>query len=233
MSFVARGPQQGFVSVAPRALLVCVLCVLGVIVTLMILDRLLVVAGVLPGETAQDPAAAAQMRASIDFWKRTQFGLLGLVALAILYFLLGSRHNLPALGVSDAVWPVLTGAVLWCLPVINLIFATLLLREAWRASDPFRAQSLFVNWRQSPSTGLASIWLVVTLAALALTFLPLLAVVPQGRGLLAPAVVGSVAEVLWLMSYSSIALVVSGISRRQDLRAARADVAALPAWARG
>ncbi|WP_158595954.1 hypothetical protein [Oleomonas cavernae] len=49
---------------------------------------------------------------------------------------------------------------------------------------------------------------------------------------MAPEVVGSVAEVLWLMSYSSIALVVSGISRRQDLRAARADVAALPAWAR-
>ncbi|RJF87670.1 hypothetical protein D3874_12080 [Oleomonas cavernae] len=140
----------------------------------MILDRLLVVAGILPDETVQDPAAAAQMRVSIDFWKRAQSGLLGLVALAVLYFLLGCRHNLPALGVSDAVWPVLTAAVLWCLPVINLFFATLLLREAWRASDPFRAQSLFVNWRQSPSTAVAGVWLAATVAALALTFLPLL-----------------------------------------------------------
>ncbi len=231
MSFVARGPRHGFASVAPRALLVCLVAIAAGIVTVMVLDRLLLLAGAQP----LTPAVEAEARASIDFWKRLQFAVLGILAVAILHFLAGCRQNLPALGVSDAVWSVPVAFFFWCLPVANIGFAAFLLGEAWRASDPGRPQSLFVNWRRSPGSPMIAWWLAAILAALALSLLPLLAA--QGSGLfatppLAPHLLALLAEALWLISLVATVAIAASLSRRQDRRAARPDVAALPAWAR-
>lgn len=223
MSFVADGPRQGFSSVAPRALLVCTLCILTSIATVMILHRLLI---------ALSPSLAGP-GPDIQFWCRVQGGLLAGMILGFLYFLAGCRHNLAPLGVQDADWPVLTAVVLWALPVVNLFFAAILLAEAWRGSDPARPQSLFTNWRQSPGTGMIPLWLVMLVVSSALLLAAAFDLLPRdGVGLLNPAVLLAVGNVLLLIALILLAVLVSRLSRRQDRRATRGDVAALPAWAR-
>ncbi|TDP46163.1 DUF4328 domain-containing protein [Zavarzinia compransoris] len=218
MSQIAGAATLLYRSPAPRALALCLLAVAVAIIAVMILHRLLIL--------LHDPLIE-EVRRSALLLKKVECAALAGLCCVLLHYIRGVRDNLAPLGVSDAAWPAATAAVLWLLPVINLLFAALLLREAWQASDPARAQSLFVNWRQSAASSLPFVWAALFLAALGLVIVPW-----ADAGLAGSLLLSAVGEAVMVAAMLVLIVLVLRLALRQDRRAARRDVGALPAFGR-
>ena len=229
MSYNVANGASGYRSTGSRALLLGALCLALAIVSVALLHRFLML--------MEDPAQA-EIRHGIESWKRVEAGLLFCLALALVHYLLGVRANMAPLGVSDSVWPPMLVLILALVPGLNMALVALMLRETWQASDPSRAQSLFVNWRQSSGGGLAFLWLFLMLLSLPLSLGPWLLLGFENVGAERPAgLFGAVplsllGALLSMGAAPVLAVLAFRLTRRQDLRAMRPDVGALPAWGR-
>lgn len=207
---------------APRALMLCLLAAVASAIALLVLHRLFLL--------LQDPLHD-ELRRAIVFWRKIECLMLMAIGIALVQFIRAVRANLGVLGVSDAAWPTATAAILWLLPVVNVVFGAVLLREAWQASDPERAQSLFVNWRQSAGGSLPLVWAVLCLFGLGLVLVPWLSLgFEPGAGGLQGALLSIAGCVVLTAAHLVLIVMVIMLARRQDRRAARRDVGALPAW---
>ncbi|MFA5121466.1 DUF4328 domain-containing protein [Zavarzinia sp.] len=224
MASGGAGGSPIYRAMTPRALAVAVLALAAAAISVVALDWLLRVqhGG---GDAAVEAAA---------FWSWLEVGALACVAAALVQLIAGLRGNLPALGVGDAAWPPPTVVLFATLPGLNIVFAGLVMIETWRASDPDRPQSLFVNWRASPGGGAVAIWLVLLIAGLCLLVLPwaLLGLGAQGeaQGLLDGPLLISIGHLCLIASQVMLGPLAVLLARRQHLRAGRPDVGALPVW---
>lgn len=222
MSQVAGAAVLIYRSPAPRALLLCLLAVVASAIALVVLQRLLLL--------LHDPLLEDARRA-VAFWRKIECLALAAIGIVLVQFIRVVRDNMAPLGVSDAAWPVSTAAILWLLPVVNVFFAAVLLREAWQASDPDRAQSLFINWRQSAGGGLPLVWAGLCLFGLGLVLVPWLNMgLAPGVGLFSSVMLSILGCLVLTVAHLALIAMAILLARRQDRRAARRDVGALPAW---
>lgn len=74
--------------------------------------------------------------------------------IVFLMWLYRARHNLPALGVTDARWKPFWSIVWWFIPIMSLFKPYQLVRETWQASDPTTSP----GWRRDTPPPLFGWW---------------------------------------------------------------------------